>query len=1362
MEIDMNDITDFLPKYPNIDPEREAIFNPYDTNFYESIYSKKEFYDEKLEATEEFSAQPGILMKHQKIISRFFSSYTPYNNLLLVHEMGCVAPDTPILLWNGSTTRADNINEDDILIGDDGTPRTVISLIEGESEMFEIQQTYGDNYIVNSNHILTLKIIENFILLWNAKNNAWTLRWFDKTLLKSMSKTKICTDMSQREGYQFLSLFRDSVYYQDDTIDITVTDYNNLSTEAKQYLKGFKCPGVEWRHQDVDLDPYMVGMRLGHDDKYVANPTPNKSPIPQEYLINDRGTRLALLAGFIAMSTYTCGNSYIEVTYRNNAEQIIYLARSLGINCINIVNVLYMSGNALVELNLKSFRLVPAKHSLISDINVISVGMGKYNGWELDASSNKRFLLGDFTVTHNTGKSCAAIGAIEQIKNVGGYRGALYLNKGDDKISVFKKELIDKCTDGRYKPPDEGEVKLTKLELIHRRNKAVGSFYQFNTFETFAKTIRDIPNDDILKKKYSNYIIVIDEIHNIRIQSKTAGLNVYNQFKRFLHTVDDCKILLLSGTPMKDTVDEIASVMNLILPISEQLPTGKQFITDFFTKDKDLYKLIPEKIPILKHAFKGRVSYLRSMDSNVTKVFMGKRIGTLKYFKVVPEVMSKFQSNIYRDAYNADKSTSTIIEDVSLREGGIYSKSRQASLFVFPDASFGDKGFKTYITKKHKASIIRGERLSSFTMNKDLKDTLSGSTNKEKLDKLRKYSSIYAASIETILEAQKNGKCVFVYNQWVFGSGLILFGLILELFGFSKASGHENPNSYASRYASLTSETTSTKEIDLLVERFNNPDNIHGKIINIIIGSRKISEGFSFQNIQVEDIQTPWYNYSEISQAIARGYRLGSHNNLIKSGVTNPKVEIYQRVAIPDPDSKIDNPAPLGIDLYMYETSENKDISIKGVERIIKEASFDCALTYNRNLVLGMNGKRDCEYMDCNYKCDGIETPLALDVSTYQLYYATEKVASIIVEIATMFRSVFVMDFDSISDTIQSSKFVLLTALYKMINENIPVINKYGFVSYLKEINNIYFLVDSLSVKGDTYYYTKFPYVKKTTTFEKLLDPLYYTSLTDIVKHICSRTINISKNITRLPIEIQASFLESSLLARKKDIKTNILTRNDILEYFKRNYYEVIDDIIVSTLLPNQARCLDMSLVWQDCPPEYSQKISLSNEESKNKILNNPYKIAGQFSNETDTANFCILDLRGPKPDKKTQQKKGSQCDPSWTIPQLSSLIINTFKLPLPDKKTQTETFEYIEKKSKKNKKAINIMNNLNDIGKLQDVIKILDPDNLLIDPKQEKTIDYMLRIIYYGNMKKIPLCKLIRDFLVKEGLTYIEPNCGK
>ena len=79
-----------------------------------------------------------------------FRIATFYNN-------SCLAPDTPVLMWEGGFKRADEIEYGDELIGDDGEKRIVQSTCSGEDEMFEVEQRLGEKYIVNSNHYLTLK-----------------------------------------------------------------------------------------------------------------------------------------------------------------------------------------------------------------------------------------------------------------------------------------------------------------------------------------------------------------------------------------------------------------------------------------------------------------------------------------------------------------------------------------------------------------------------------------------------------------------------------------------------------------------------------------------------------------------------------------------------------------------------------------------------------------------------------------------------------------------------------------------------------------------------------------------------------------------------------------------------------------------------------------------------------------------------------------------------------------------------------------------------------------------------------------------------------------------------------------------------
>ena len=69
---------DFLPLYNQVQT----------SSFDRDINSLTEFVKYKLPKEEEFPQHPGDLMLHQKLISNFINPHTPYDGLLLVHEMG--------------------------------------------------------------------------------------------------------------------------------------------------------------------------------------------------------------------------------------------------------------------------------------------------------------------------------------------------------------------------------------------------------------------------------------------------------------------------------------------------------------------------------------------------------------------------------------------------------------------------------------------------------------------------------------------------------------------------------------------------------------------------------------------------------------------------------------------------------------------------------------------------------------------------------------------------------------------------------------------------------------------------------------------------------------------------------------------------------------------------------------------------------------------------------------------------------------------------------------------------------------------------------------------------------------------------
>lgn len=863
-----------------------------------------------------------------------------------------------------------------------------------------------------------------------------------------------------------------------------------------------------------------------------------------------------------------------------------------------------------------------------------------------------------------TGKTCSAVGAIEQIRYDSKFKGAIYVASKvlSDK---FLHELLYTCTDGRYIPDDLGKTEETK-ERRHR--KAVSDYYRLGknyTYYRFSTRLGSMSEQEI-RDTYSNMIIVIDEVHNITDTSgkKKASTNpeVYKNIWRLLHVAQGCKVLLLSGTPMRNKVSEIASVMNLILPREDQLPTGAKFIKDFFTsKGEDLNLITGTGIEHLQRAFKGRVSYLRAMTSDVKKVFKGKSIemdGDKQYFKVVESPMSEFQSSVYKTA-----------KELEGKKGkkhtgeGVHLGLRQASLLVFPDKSYGKAGFDKYVKDRSSNKPLgkifgkTQRKQKRFTLSPEFKNILvAPPTMEEKINVLSKFSSKYADGVRIILESIKQNKLVFIYNEFVTGSGIIVFTLILDALGFSKVTGSK-PRARPEKptYATLTGNTPN---ITAIISAFNNENNIDGSRINVIIGSQTISEGVSLRNVQVEIIQTPWFNYARIDQAIARGYRVGSHRSLQKLHPNKEiTLDVYQQISVPNSDM-------FCVEREMYLLSQQKDISIKLIERVIRESAFDCSLTYNRNHVTGKDGSRECDYGPCDYKCQGVNSDeyinglnsKDLDYSTYQLYYVDKVVASLINEITKLFHTSFLFSLEEIRlelDRTVSDDFELITALESVISNSVPITNKYGFTSYLQESGNAYFLVDSLSTIGKSTlsYYTKYPCVKTETTYDKVKS-YHYTNkwIPSAIKDLCMAKGDIKLYIDRLPVDIQELLLETAIIAM---LKSETITDNQqetaklIIKYFDSNLKEMSDgNIVLSSLLEivgGPLKCLDVTgkkMLWRECTPEQTEL----HEKKKvgERVELEEYSFYGLINDKNK--NFCIRDLRGGVDKKGHQLTSGLMC----------------------------------------------------------------------------------------------------------------------
>lgn len=889
-----------------------------------------------------------------------------------------------------------------------------------------------------------------------------------------------------------------------------------------------------------------------------------------------------------------------------------------------------------------------------------------------------------------TGKTCTAVACIEQLRQEkNNISGAFVFARGKGLLKNFIDELLFKCTDGRYIP--DNFPTLTPSERVRRVKKKTGDFYTFETFERFAKFLKPM-TDEQIRTAYSNNVIVIDEVHNIRLTTdKTEDeLDIYDQFKRFLHLIENRKILLMSGTPMKDQPSEIANVMNLILPEDKQFDPDS-FVNEYFEDDKTTMK--PSMTRQFSRIIAGRVSYLKSMTSAVKKVFKGSKIGELKHFVVWPTYMSDFQTLHYNTAYSNDH-----------LEKSIWSNSRQASLFVFPDGTYGSDGFSNNVQTKTVKSAKNTDK-TVYSLSDELVRQIGNS-----VDGLRKFSCKYADLIENILS---NNDKTFVYSEFVRGSGAILLGLILQEFGYTMANGYENQP--GKRYSIVTNQTSSPVEIKRSIDQFNSIGNSAGAIVSVIVGSRVISEGYTLKGVTAEVILTPHWNYSETAQAIARGWRVGSHS--LTPDVT--ELSIYQTAAIP-----IDRPS---IDMRMYHVSEQKDMQIKAIERAIKISAFDCYLNRDRNLTEGYDGMRECDYSTCDYECDA--RPLDQeDTVTFDAYYATESEA-ITTFLRDHFQSHVAISFDDLKRRFSDCTTIQVwKTIRKHIEANTIFLDRNRLQNYLRMDKNTVFISMDPSIYSDYYtsFYTRRIAVDTDVTFQSIVKDRVFRDIKNKLDQIFRFPKYVNVIVPALPIELQTDLLKGSIMAASVDSRKNVETRDAVLAYFKGSYVKDDKQWILTMVTP--PLCLKKGeKEWKPCAESEIPKI-------KESLLKSPIGYYG-MNNPKMKDMFCIKEIQSAMSDLR-KVKVGRRCE-DYEKRILVDLAARRIPLSPPPRTYATKTREELLSELDRNHSEV-----------------LKQEDRLASD-------DALKRLIYWNYQSRPVICANIRDWMQANNLVEENENCG-
>jgi hypothetical protein len=571
--------------YPNLN----------DPNFILKIAEKKEFndtqYDGKIhpdvkEYADALSKMEFELSPHQAFVRNFLSSQTPYNSLLLYHGLGsgkCHAKGTQILMFDGSIKLVEDIIQGDFLMGDDSTPRKVLSLANGIDKMYDIIYKNGNKYRVNKEHILCLR--EKF---------------------------------------------------KEDITEISVEDYIQLPKSQKNILNGYKV-SVEFDEKKVDVDPYEFGLTLFKTNKNI----------PNDYKLNSKHNRLKLLAGIIdGIGNISFDLNQIEIILDDPylVKDVVFLIRSLGF-AISVEKSETFEYEYLISISgkLENIPMVKVKY-FCSDINIdyltysIDVKYIKeeeYYGFTLDG--NGRYLMGDFTVTHNT---CSAIGVCEENRDYSkqvGLTKRIIIVASKNVQDNFRLQLFDerklKNIDGIWNIKGcvgnkllkeinpSGVVGLTREKIISQIKGLINNAYLFLGYGQFANYIiktasiesgtynsdKEKMNRAVkqLRTEFDGRLIVIDEVHNIRMTEDNENKFVALNLELLVKSANNLRLLLLSATPMYNSYKEIVWLINL-MNINDR--RGTVSLNSIFNKNGEMKD---EGKEILIRKATGYISFVR-------------------------------------------------------------------------------------------------------------------------------------------------------------------------------------------------------------------------------------------------------------------------------------------------------------------------------------------------------------------------------------------------------------------------------------------------------------------------------------------------------------------------------------------------------------------------------------------------------------------------------------------------------------------------------------------------------------------------------------------------------------------------------
>ena len=612
-----------------------------------------------------------------------------------------------------------------------------------------------------------------------------------------------------------------------------------------------------------------------------------------------------------------------------------------------------------------------------------------------------------------TGKTCSAISISEEyrqsMKATGNIKKILIVAspnvQENFRKQIFNENMIeeDSNNEGYFKMNtcvgndllheiNPNGTKMKKETLISQANAIIDRHYEFVGYRKFGTLIDGHHKRNNLKKIFAGRMIIIDEVHNIRMNQDDENKKTAKSMNLLVEEVKYMRLMLLSATPMYNSHREILWLINLmnmndnrtILNENEVFDEHGNFIIDenghevgkrnlmrkmtgyvSFVRGENPYSFPYRMYP---STFQPEKSLLK-LQQYPRKQYNGNVIlEPIKYVDVYCNTLKGYQNEVYhyiqRNLFDTQQTNDVETDEMNIfnLENKGYTRFQRplnALNIVFPDTSivynkaeqsytFNDPNLSAIVGQKGLENVITNVKSTPFKYNEKYLEDGKSIFHETRIGN-------FSSKIESILNNINTCDGIhLVYSQYIYG-GIIPITCCLEEAGYSnyKTKKEFVDPSYKSKqsiknnkgsYIIITGNQSISGNIKSEIEVAISEANKNGDIIKVVLISKAGSEGIDFKNIRNVHIMEPWYNMNRIEQIKGRGVRNCSHKHL-EFKYRNVSMFMYGTYGIVN-DAGEDVEA---LDMYLYRSSEAKAIKIGNVSRIMKESSVDCMLQHKSN-----------------------------------------------------------------------------------------------------------------------------------------------------------------------------------------------------------------------------------------------------------------------------------------------------------------------------------------------------------------------------------------------------------------------------